>query len=350
MDRPTKHKQHSRWETPRDDGDTITARDAAILQLFFENGPTRTGVIQKLFFPGKDKRACVRRLMHLARRRQLFKPHQQRERENANYVDLIYDISPMGCKTLLDRDVISASQQEWYRRLHTRGRYLNFWHQVFGAEVMASVRIGLSTRPHVSFFSVYDILASAPATTQGKKNPLTVDLPNGEKLTPDDFFGLRFAKAGTPLQFMFFAREDDLATEPVRRIRSTGSSFHEKLLKYRTAITGGLFQTHFGITAPVVVLTATTSKRHLDSILFQLEPMKGQWREHLAFQATPSLNPFERPEMIACVRCSGNGAVGGKTCHRCKGRLKTCKPPDDHMLSRPYRRVGFPEFNLADPS
>jgi hypothetical protein len=288
--------------------------------------------------------------MRLARRRYLYKPEQQWQRENSNYIDLIYDITALGRKTLLEHKIISQAQHDWYMRLHTRGRYLNFWHQVFGAEVMGSIRIGLKNTPNVRLVSFYDIMAFAPPETQVKKNPLEIDLPNALKLAPDDFFGLIYETPGKDPEYMFYAREDDLANEPVKRIHSRGSSFYEKLLKYKTALTGGLIHKHFGISAPVVVITATTNKRHLETILSHLEPMQGRWRQHLVFQAAPWLNPLERPETIACLRCSGSGEANGKACHRCKGRKKVCKPPDDRLFFKPYQRVGYGDFTLAQPS
>jgi hypothetical protein len=343
-------KKYSRWDTPNDKRQTATDRDASIIHYIFETGPTKSSAIQKLFFQGNGKRACQRVLMRLARRGFLYKPGQQRERENANYTDMIYEITAFGRETLLKRNIISQAQNDWYARLHTRGRYLNFWHQVYGADVMASIRIGLKDHPKIRFISLYDILAFAPPETQARKSPLLIDLPNGLKLAPDDFFGLSYAAVGEAPQYMFYAREDDLANEPAKRIHSTGSSFYEKLLKYKAALEGGHIHKHFGITAPVVILTATTSKRHLETILGHLAPMQGKWREHLAFQSTPWLDPFKRPETIACLRCSGKGESAGKTCHRCKGRKKVCKPPDDRLFTLPYRRVGYPEFNLARPT
>ena len=83
---------------------------------------------------------------------------------------------------------------------------------------------------------------------------------------PDSVFGLKYLTNEGP-RFRFFAVEADRGTEPL--ISNTGSrksmlrSFHQ----YGAYIGEKLYRSHLGLTAPLLVLTVTTSEQRLANML-----------------------------------------------------------------------------------
>ena len=319
-----KYHKHNRYDRGHTDRVTLTERDLDYLQFIFETGPVRSSIIHLYFSTASGKHAkqnTTRRLASLYHHPNCYlnKPEGQQEREGANYVDLRFTLSGKGVKALLDNGRISEKHFEWYHRLHGRGISKPFWHDALGADYLGSLRLGIKADPTLHYLSKYEVLERAPESTQKAKNPLAITLPDsGKLLVPDDIFGVsRTLTDGTTL-YRYHPREDDAKSEPNRRVSSTGSSYYEKLPKYKEALESGALKQHFGIkNAPVVIVTITLSNGKCTNMVKMVRKMDGPWRDHLAFISEPSFSRRERPA-----------------------------PPDARILLSPYKRAAAPDFYI----
>lgn len=84
---------------------------------------------------------------------------------------------------------------------------------------------------------------------------------------------------------------------PLTRSNLEETSYLRKLLQYREIIARGVFRQHLGITkAPLLLLTVTTNRRHLDGIMALLRELADEqaWTEAFLFKAVPNLGSFQR--------------------------------------------------------
>lgn len=262
----------------------IVPRDLDYLQSLFDNGASRSTAVHLLVAPTRTKQVTRMRLMELNRIPYEFvdKPQQQSMIEYAHARDLIYDISAKGQAILYGHGRVSEQDIEMRRRLHGRGTYNNFWHDIMIADIYASIRLGCRL-PYIPYYQVLD---RAPQKTQEQRKPMTVEALS---LTPDGLFGIDFGNC-----YRFFLIEADQANEPIRRAQSTGSSYFDKLQKYKALIEQKIYVQHFGFKSDLYVLNVTTSVRHMENIIKALEKIPGDWKRYMLFQAVPEFGVFQR--------------------------------------------------------
>jgi hypothetical protein len=174
----------------------------------------------------------------------------------------------------------------------------------------------------IRFITCAEVLARAPKQTQEAKQPFAIPVsishlsPTGKvqrsdiPVIPDAIFGLQY-RNGT---FRCFALEIDRGTMPLTRSSLDETSYLRKLWQYREVISGGVYKTHFGMTAtPMLLLTITTNARHLEGIKDLLQSLAGdkQWKRAFLFKAEPSLGSFERaPQPALSLLTTGWDRVG----------------------------------------
>ena len=299
----------------------VTPRDLDYLQWLFENGPSRTSALHLFFNPQATKQITTKRLKLLARRPHgyVFKPEQQRRNSNANYSDLIYSITEAGIDLLVEYGRITPQWRKWRKHLYGRHYHVPFWHRVLTADINASIRLAVRDNPLLRYISMFEILDQAPPATRLSETPITIDLNSQRQLLiPDEVFGIAYRQVDGSEAFRYFLREDDLGTESVQRPTSSGSSYDEKLPKYERALQHQLIKTHFGISAPVIVLTLTTAAGRVKSLIKRTRTVADQFRPFFLIRAVPTLAPFAKAPR-----------------------------PIPEILTTAWFRAGFPDYDIS---
>jgi len=305
----------------------VTERDLDMFQHIFDCGPLSTSAIHEYINPKIDKQNTYRRLNSWSQApfRFVFKPDQQRMRENANYKDDIYNLTNDGMMLLIAYGRLDERHIEWRKKIH-RG---SFWHSYMTAMRLASIKLGIKKAgmQYVSKFEYFERMNIKP-----NFNPLSVD---GTGYKTDDLYGIDIGD-----YIHTFIHEDDLKNEPSERITSVGSDFIEKVEKieeHREAI-----MRHFSVSRFKMLVT-TVSEGHRQDIMRKMKRFPESVREHIGLQTESSYSPLAERETIPCPKHRG------EKCWTCRSRGVITKRFDDRCFTRPYLRVGFSPFNIGEP-
>ena len=318
-------KWNSRWDSnPVIDqaGNACTAklteRDIEIFKL----------LVRYRYLPGDDihafvggsLNAIVRRLNLLSRKPNCYlaKPHQQRERADANYRRLIYELDDRGARILRERG-LSFLPKTYHR---------NFAHEFMVCRIMASFEIAVKTDPSLRLITWQEIMTSekTPEATRNSPRPNCIPVSfsvRGEHHKIDvradaQPFGIERTKDGTHSYFFFPGVEADCGTEPVEASELDRSSIYKKFSAYRAIVEQSIHQSHFGFPNFLVPIITTTSAR-MTSMMRCLEKITGgRGSKMFLFKAFPAFTSFEPPP-----------------------------PATGHMITEPWQRVGHEPYRFA---
>lgn len=262
--------------------------------------------------------ALTNRLNLLSRRPNLYvaRPQQQRDSAAANHRYLIYELADKGARVLQQHGIE-----------YQRGRApASFAHELMVCQVMASFEIGARVSG-VRLITWNDIWKGErlPEATRRSSKPhnvpvsITVDGSRIDTHVVPDAPPFAVARPiGDETQyFLCLGIEADCATEPVDASDFARSSIAKKLALYLAIDAQGVHRKHYGF--PNFYLPfVTTNAARLASVMKLLDRMtKGAGSKFLLFRTLPLFTSFEKP-----------------------------LPPAGHMLTEPWARVGYPEFDF----
>lgn len=176
-----------------------------------------------------------RQLLKLREAGFLTLPQQQKQTFRAEFNPLIYDITPKGIDHLRDHGFDTAT-------IRPTGHW---WHGFAVTAVSSAIDIE-AARAGVRYISAHEVL-----NRTGAQIAIPID---GTKLIPDQLFALDYGGS-----FRAFALEVDRGTEPKTSLTKQ-KSWARSLALYDAAIRRNLPQQHYGLTAPLLLLWAFTSK------------------------------------------------------------------------------------------
>lgn len=318
------HTRNSRWTRDPVMGRGGTARvicpierDVEIFRLLVRHRYLPSNYIHA--FVGGNEKALSHRLNLLSRKPNLYltRPTQQRQRADANYRPLIYELDERGRRALRDRGIPVP-----VKKFRT-----NFVHDLMIAQIIASFELGVRENPSVRMISWSEIIASknAPAALRDAPIPNAINVSyvfrgqsRTERIIADaEPFGLERVVDGKRSYLFFPGIEADCGSEPIDAGDSERSSIAKKFAAYLTIAEQGIHRAHFGFPNFFVpfITTTTTRMRSMMKLAQQLTSDAGS--KILLFKTFPS---FASPEQPA--------------------------PPTGHMLTEPWQRVGCPPLAL----
>ncbi|MDR3570642.1 MAG: replication-relaxation family protein [Candidatus Pacebacteria bacterium] len=271
-------------------------------------------------FVGGSEKALSHRLGLLSRKPNLYlaRPHQQRERADANYRRLIYEIDEGGRRVLREQG-LSFLPKSYHH---------NFAHELMVAQIMASIELGSRKECNVRFITWPEILAhqGTPAATRDSATPATIRVSyelrgerRSDEITADARpFGIERTTDGKRSYLFFPGIEADCGTEPIDASNTDRSSVAKKLAAYLTIARDGIHRSHFGF-PNFFVPFITTSEARMRSMMHVVERLtEGRGSKTLLFKTFPSFTSPQRPT------------------------------PNGHMLIEPWHRVGAEPLCLTD--
>jgi hypothetical protein len=318
-----KKSRNSRWsrDPVRDGGAAVVARvterDIGIFKLLARYRYLPVDDIQALV--GGELKPLVHRLNLLSRKPNLYvnRPHQQRQAAGANYRRLVYELDERGSRVLRDRGLPFLPKA--YQR--------NFAHELMVCRITASLEIGVRADPSIRLITWQEILTSekTPIETRRAERPTYIPISfvaNGENHktevcadgTP---FGFESTRAGKRTYLFFPGIEADCGTEPITTSDFERTSITKKISAYLAIAEQGIYRSHFGFPNFFVPFVTTTRAR-MESMMALLDRLTGgRGAKMFLFKTFPSFTSFEKP-----------------------------LPATGHMLTLPWKRVGYPEFHL----
>ena len=301
----------------------LKPRDSEIFQLLNRYRYLRSTFIHA-FVGGKLNR-FKERLGHLYHEGgYLNRPHQQWQFYNARYMPAIYENSE-AAEDLLEEQGLLGPQTTWLLR-GRMGAHRQFAHSLMICDILASVELGIRETDNLRFIGWQEILARAPEATKRLQNPFSIPVniahtaASGKThsaktaIIPDALFGIEYTTAGKKT-YRWFAVEADRRTMPVFRTNLQETSFLKKILSYRDIRQNELYKSHFGI-SNLMVLTVTTNETHMQHIKELVGKITGG-SKMFCFKTMPSL-----------------------------GDMAKAPAPTPDMLTKPWARVGHPDFYI----
>lgn len=310
---PTKTR-NSRWNRNPvvDDGTSpavahLTERDIDIFKCLARHQYLSSDYIHA-YVRGNYK-SLIHRLNLLSRKPNLYinRPQQQRERAEANYRKLVYELDNRGAQVLRDCDIPVSKKKD----------HRNFAHELMVCQIAASIELGTFTNPRIKLIRWPAILASdkLPDATRRLANPLSI--PVGDHRKIPDGEPVVIVRQFEPTTFIFLVQEADCGTEPIDATDNDRSSIRRMFEDYLTIIEQRTYQAHFGANTFMVAIV-TTNETRMNSMMALLERMNpDQSARKVLFKYIPA---FTSDKLSA--------------------------PATGHMLTVPWRRVGFPDFCL----
>jgi Replication-relaxation len=290
----------------------IQPRDLEIFRLLGRYRYLRSTYIHA--FVGGDKTRLIERLGKLYHEGgYLNRPAEQWEMLDARNRPAIYE------NTRKSLEILPAEGLDIENSLCPiagGGEQRQFRHALMISDILASVEIAARDIPGLRFISCAEILARAPAATLTQASPLRLpvfiahEFAGGQReqmllrLIPDGLFGFEYG-VGASKSYRFFALEADRGTMPAARETLQRTSCLRKMLAYREVLSGKLYKTRLGI-PNLIVLTATISKPHMDTIMEVAKTISGDGLSRaFLFKTLPcSVEPMEDVLSVPW-RCSG---------------------------------------------
>jgi hypothetical protein len=270
-------------------------------------------------FVGGSEKALSHRLGLLSRKPNLYlaRPHQQRERADANYRRLIYEIDEGGRRVLREHGLPFLPKNYHH----------NFTHELMVAQIMASMELGVRTNSNLRLIKWPEILAhqTMPIATRDSAAPATIRVSyelrgerRSDKITADARpFGIERTTDGKRSYLFFPGIEADCGTEPIDATNTDRSSIAKKFAAYLTIARDGIHRSHFGF-PNFFVPFITTSESRMRSMMQLAERLtEGRGSKVLLFRTFPSFTSAERA------------------------------PANGHMLIEPWHRVGAEPLYLT---
>jgi len=213
-----------------------TTRERRWFRHIARHGPQSSAYLHELT---RDTHRCkdtsLRRLQTLRAGGFLSLPSQQRSTEHATFNPYIYDLTRRAEDHLAAHELAEPT-------VRPRGHW---WHSYLTASVTSTIDI-LATRAGLAFLPAHDILAIKGST---------LAIPHGTStLIPDQLFALDYGGV-----FRAFALEVDRGTEPLTS-PANRKSWARSIAQYDDVLARGLAQSHYGLTASLIVLWVFTSK------------------------------------------------------------------------------------------
>lgn len=275
-------------------------------------------------FIGGDESRFLKRLGDLFVEPNCFVERPEREPArrhfNADYRPIVYELEDKGHDELND-----GESYVWLNRGREHRTY--YPHSVMVCQALANIELGIRKDPTLRFIPWPEIYAKMPEET--RHSQLSHCLPvsisheiegkvhrSNKALLPDAVFGIEYIGHGVK----FFALECDRNNEPTRRRNLEETSYLRKLLQYKAVVHGRVFKTHWGL-PNLLVLNVFNDAGHLDDIKTLTQELTGKGASYLLFGTMASIGDFEKPPA-----------------------------PDGRLLSMPWQRVGYCDFNINSPT
>jgi hypothetical protein len=270
-----------------------TERDLVWFQALHRHGPLPSSFL--LAFSREMRRNETRSLERLGDLyHEANTPHggQYLDRPSAQWSAIskfersVYDLTPLGQRALVERGLIEQVVRAPRKLFH---------HSLMVACVTASIELAVKTHPGLRYISQQEILARSP--NKSLAIPCRISHTNSRTgssqvlnaaLVPDAIFGIEY-QDGAERRFRFFMIEADRGHEPVRRANLRETSYLRKVLQYMEVVGNGLYQAHFGMRSPVLVLTVTTNATHLHNIMAMTAEVEGAASvPYMLFRSAPA--------------------------------------------------------------
>jgi len=309
-----KKKRNSRWNRkPVVDADAqpavahLTDRDIEIFKCLARHQYLSADYIHA--FVGGNYKSLSHRLNLLTRKPNLYihRPPQQRVHAEVNYRKLVYELDLRGAQELRERDIRVAAKKD----------HRNFAHELMVCQIAASLELGAMADPRIKLIRWPAILASdkVPDATRRLANPLSI--PVGDHRKIPDGEPVVIVRQFAMTTFLFLVQEADCGTEPIAATDADRSSIRRMFEDYLAIIAQRTYQTHFGANTFMVAIVTTNAAR-MNSMMALLARMNpGDAARRLLFKHIPVFTA-----------------------------VKPAVPATGHMLTQPWKRVGFPDFYL----
>lgn len=217
----------------------------------------------------------------------LNRPPQQFATIDGRYNQLVYDLAPAAHRALARIGSPTVAKR----------RHAGPWlHSHMVACVTGSIELGTLARADINYIPQSAILGRAQAELRhptrfvdpSTKRPIEKDL------LPDALFGLEYLTAAGS-RFRFFAVECDRSTEPATSANFNRKSAARSLLQYEAYVARGAYRDHLSLTAPLLVLNVTNSRRRIEQVLALIERLNPTGTSYMLFQIYDGFGPAFRP-------------------------------------------------------
>lgn len=270
-------------------------RDLTWLEAIHRHGPLASSYMFEFAKPlGMNMKRAQERLADLFHEDNtahdgpyLQRPAQQFQTLDARYNQIVSDLSPAGLKALKQADA-------WHAGAGPQGG--PWWHKFMIASVTASIELACLARSDVIFIPQWKILERAQAKLEADVQ--YVDPTSCKQvqkvLKPDALFGLEYRTGGRS-RYRFFVVEADRATEPLTTKSFNRKSARRSFAQYRAYIEQGRYKQHLKLTAPLLVLTVTTSETRRNALIKTLLSDRPDGNNYMLFQ---HWNAFAAPPSV----------------------------------------------------
>ena len=270
-------------------------------------------------FVGGSEKALSHRLNLLSRKPNLYlsRPQQQRQCADANYRRLIYQLDERGSRFLRERGFPAS----------IRGYHRNFPHELLVAQITASIELGVRESTNIRLITWGEIAARESTTLSTRRSERPNAIPVSYSLRGEHRseyvvadarpFGLERVIDSRRSYLFFPGIEADCGTEPIDARDADRSSIAKKFAAYMAIAHRGIHRSHFGF-PNFFVPFVTNGAARMDSMMQALDRLtNGQGSKIILFKHVPGFASSEKP-----------------------------LPAGGHMLSLPWRRVGFPSLSF----
>lgn len=296
----------------------LTARDREVFKLLARYRYLSADFIHA--FVGGSSKGLSRHLNVLKREPNCYIacPEQQRQSAAANYRHLIYQLDARGADTLAAEGIPIA------RRSHR-----NFAHEVMASQILASLELGIRSRPACRFITWAEISERPrfPEATRLGPAPHACPVSFAHRGREHSFelyadclpFGIERPHDGRAAYIFCPGIEADTGSEPIEPGDFERSSLCRKFVGYLTLIERETYKSRWGL--PILFVPfITTSERRMRSMMACLERLtNGAGSNRIIFTTCPSMSSFDGP-------------------------LR----PNGSMLTRSWQRVGHPPFSFVE--
>ena len=235
-------------------------------------------------FPGASPDNLRRRLYYLFHNGYLVRPKAQAGElvYHEGSSRMVYTLAPKGAQLLMEREGLQVAAKAADSELpHLK-------HALLVTDFMVAMHEACAASEHLRLVSQSEILAGAPAATQGERRPsvwrVEIDYRGVRKalhLEPDGIFAIAHAELAPPQDRKFFFLEIDRGTMPIVRGRVDQTSILRKLLAYGATYRAGIHRERFGLDNMRVLMVGKTGER--------VRGMIDAFQEHLSGKVSPRL-------------------------------------------------------------
>lgn len=277
----------------------LRERDLLWFRKLHEHGPLPTSYLHEFTkHLGRDKSRALKRLGDLYNEGgYLDRPKQQFETIDARFNQIVYALSERGLGVLKEDSTFSSYAP------HPGGPWI---HRLMVSCITASFELAINACPDLRYLPQHTILEHAGA---GLRVPVTYGDPlTGEShsgyLIPDALCGIVYEREREH-RTLLLSIEADRHTEPARSAKRGRKCIETSILQYREYIGRGLYKKYLKTKTPMLVLTVTTSHRHMRTmidLIAEIAPSKKN--SFMCFQTVPEFRrPFKPPLPLPKLLC-----------------------------------------------